>query len=101
MRGSGRSTRKGDLTGTLTVRVAEVLPNGNLVINGERVIIVNDEKQIMQVTGIVRPDDVSSENTVLSTHVADAQIKYSGRGSMSEKAKLGLVSRLLSMLAVF
>jgi len=101
VKGGGRSMRKGNLTGWLTVRVSEVLPNGNLVINGNRVIIVNDEKQIMEITGIVRQDDVSSENTVLSTHIADAQIKYSGKGGISEKAKLGLISRLLSMLAVF
>lgn len=101
VRGSGRSTRRGNLTGKITVRVAEVLPNGNLVIDGERVIVVNDEKQVMEITGIVRADDVSSENAVLSTHIADAQIKYSGRGAISEKAKLGLISRLLSMLAVF
>ena len=101
MQGGGGSARSGDLTGHITVRVAEVLPNGNLVINGNRVITVNDEKQIMEITGIVRPEDVTAENTVLSTLVADAQIKYTGNGAVSEKAKVGLMSRLLSMLFVF
>jgi len=101
MQGGGGSARSGDLTGHITVRVAEVLPNGNLVINGNRVITVNDEKQIMEITGIVRPEDVTAENTVLSTLVADAQIKYTGNGAVSEKAKVGLISRLLSMLFVF
>ena len=99
--GGGRSARSGDLSGHITVRVTEVLPNGNLVINGNRIITVNDEKQIMEITGIVRPEDVSADNTVLSTLVADAQIKYTGKGAVSEKARIGLISRLLSMLFAF
>jgi len=100
-RGGGRSDRSGSLTGRMTVRVVEVLPNNNLVINGNRVITVNDEKQVMEITGIVRPEDVAADNTVLSTHVADAQIKYTGTGAIAEKARMGLISRLLSMLFVF
>lgn len=100
-RGGGRSVRDGTLTGRITVRVTDVLPNGNLVINGNRVITVNDERQVMEITGIVRPEDVTAENSVLSTLVADAQIKYTGRGAIAEKQRLGLVSRLLSMLFVF
>lgn len=99
--GGGRSTRAGDLTGRITVRVIDVLPNGNLVINGNRTITVNDEKQVMEITGIVRPEDVTAENSVLSSLVADAQIRYTGRGAVTEKAKLGLISRLLSMLFAF
>ncbi len=100
-RGGGRSVRDGTLTGRITVRVTDVLPNGNLVINGNRVITVNDERQVMEITGIVRPEDVTAENSVLSTLVADAQIKYTGRGAISEKQRLGLFSRLLSMLFAF
>jgi flagellar L-ring protein precursor FlgH len=99
--GGGKSTRAGDLTGRITVRVIDVLPNGNLVINGNRIITVNDERQVMEITGIVRPEDVTAENSVMSTLVADAQIKYTGKGAVSEKAKLGLISRLLSMLFAF
>lgn len=99
--GGGRSERSGVLRGRLTVRVVQVLPNGNLVINGNRVITVNDERQVMEVTGMVRPEDVTTDNTVLSTHIADAQIKYSGKGPATEKARLGLLSRLLSMLFIF
>lgn len=100
-RGGGRSVRDGTLNGMITVRVTDVLPNGNLVINGNRVITVNDERQVMEITGIVRPEDVTAENSVLSTLVADAQIKYTGRGAIAEKQRLGLISRLLSMLFVF
>ncbi len=101
IRGSGRSVRSGRLTGRISVRVSEVLPNGNLVINGSRTITVNEEKQIMEITGIVRPDDVTADNTVMSTLVADARIRYTGTGAMAEKARLGLFSRLLSMLWLF
>lgn len=99
--GAGKSVRSGALSGRITVRVTEVLPNGNLVISGNRVITVNDEKQVMEIAGIVRPEDVSAENSVHSTLVADAQIKYNGKGEIAEKARLGLFSRLLSMLWVF
>jgi len=99
--GGGKSTRAGALTGRITVRVNDVLPNGNLVINGNRIITVNDEKQVMEITGIVRPEDVTAENSVMSTLVADAQIRYTGKGAVTEKAKLGLISRLLSMLFAF
>jgi len=99
--GGGKSTRAGALTGRITVRVIDVLPNGNLVVNGNRVITVNDEKQVMEITGIVRPEDVTADNSVISSLIADAQIKYNGKGAVAEKAKLGLVSRLLSMLWVF
>jgi flagellar L-ring protein precursor FlgH len=101
VQGGGRSVRSGDLTGHITVRVAEVIPNGNLVINGNRIITVNDEKQVMEITGIVRPEDVTADNTVLSTLIADAQIKYTGKGAIAEKSHLGLLSRLLSMLSIF
>ncbi len=99
--GGGSSARSGELTGRITVRVTEVLPNGNLVINGNREITVNDEKQVMEITGIVRPEDVTADNSVLSMLIADARIKYTGRGSIAEKARLGFVSRFLSMLWVF
>lgn len=99
--GGGKSVRAGDLSGTITTRVTEVLPNGNLVINGNRVITVNDEKQVMEITGIVRPEDVTAENSVMSTLVADAQIKYNGKGTVAEKARQGFLSRVLSMLWVF
>ncbi|MEK7767776.1 MAG: flagellar basal body L-ring protein FlgH [bacterium] len=99
--GGGHSVRSGALTGRITVRVTEVLPNGNLVISGNRVITVNEEKQIMEIAGIVRPEDVTAENSVHSSLVADAQIKYNGKGSVAEKSRLGLFSRLLSMFWVF
>jgi len=99
--GGGQSVRSGALNGRITLRVKEVLPNGNLVINGTRVITVNDEKQVLEITGIVRPEDVTAENTVLSSLVADAQIKYTGKGEVSEKSRFGFFSRLLSMLWIF
>jgi len=101
MNGGGKSIRSGALNGRITLRVKEVLPNGNLVINGTRNITVNDEKQVLEITGIVRPEDVTAENSVLSSLVADAQIKYTGKGEVSEKARMGFFSRLLSMFWIF
>ncbi len=101
VQGGGRSLRSGELYARITLRVKEVLPNGNLVINGTRVITVNDEKQVLEITGIVRPEDVTAENTVMSSLVADAQIKYNGKGEVSEKSRLGFLSRLLSLFWIF
>jgi flagellar L-ring protein precursor FlgH len=101
MTGGGKSVRSGALNGRITLRVKEVLPNGNLVINGTRNITVNDEKQVLEITGIVRPEDVTADNTVLSSLVADAQIKYTGKGEVSEKARMGFFSRLISMFWIF
>ncbi|MGA6925798.1 MAG: flagellar basal body L-ring protein FlgH, partial [Desulfosarcina sp.] len=76
--GAGTTKRSGDLNAYITALVTRVLPNGNLVVAGSREVLVNNENQIIQLTGVVRPRDINSENQVLSTYVADARISYSG-----------------------
>ncbi|MFQ5691992.1 MAG: flagellar basal body L-ring protein FlgH [Nitrospinota bacterium] len=93
--GSGKTMRKEAFTSTLTARVVDVLPNGNLVIEGNREIVVNNEVQWISLTGIVRPRDVQPDNTVLSTLIADAQIEYTGVGVVSEKQRPGWIARML------
>ncbi len=92
---SGKGTRKqgNTMTGTITVTVANVLPNGNLVVRGQKWIGLNQDNEYIQIAGIVRPDDVSVENTVLSTQVADARIVYQGKGPVSSASKLGWLAR--------
>lgn len=96
--GSGSTTRSGKLTARLTVTVKKVLPNGNLVIEGSRFIQTNKETQKMVIEGIVRPDDIKSDNTVLSEDVAEASIKYDGKGTVGDRQRQGLISRLLNWL---
>src|SRR5690606_40090483 len=86
----GSRTRGGSLNARMTAQVVDVLPNGNLLIEGRQTIIVNEEEQISVVSGIVRPQDIAPDNTVLSTFIADATITYSGTGPIAEKQKPGL-----------
>ncbi len=91
--GSGVTTRTGELSGKMTALVTDVLPNGNLRIEGRRVVTVNGEEQIMILTGIIRPEDISSQNIVLSTYIADAAISYYGMGVVAEKQRPGWLAR--------
>jgi flagellar L-ring protein precursor FlgH len=87
--GSGSTTRSGQLTATMTAVVREVLPNGNLVVQGTREVLVNHEQQFITLTGIVRPLDVDRENIVLSTQLADASITIGGLGVVADKQRSG------------
>jgi len=98
LEGGGTTTRGGSLRARMTARVVEVLPNGNLVIEGHQSIRVNGEEQEIVVSGIVRPQDIRPDNTVLSTHVADARIVFQGSGTLGEKQRPGLLTRLFRWL---
>jgi flagellar L-ring protein precursor FlgH len=93
--GKGSSDRKGNVTAYITAMVSKVLPNGNLYISGKREIKVNNELQYITISGIVRPEDVSTSNEVASTFVADARIAYSGVGSVSDKQVTGWLGRIV------
>lgn len=98
--GGGTSNRSGKLVTTLSARVVNVLPNGNLFIEGRRTVQVNDEKQNIVLSGIIRPRDVSPNNMIMSSAISDAQIKYEGKGPLSEKARAGVFSRILDWLGL-
>jgi flagellar L-ring protein precursor FlgH len=87
--GSGSTTRSGQLTATMTAVVRDVLPNGNLIIQGMREVLVNHEQQFITLTGIVRPLDVDRDNIVLSTQLADASITIGGLGVVADKQRSG------------
>jgi flagellar L-ring protein FlgH len=87
--GSGTTSREGMLSATMTTVVKEVLPNGNLVIQGNRVVVVNHEEQYITLTGIVRPEDIRRDNVVLSSHLADANITFGGTGVVADKQRSG------------
>ncbi len=88
-KGAGSTTREGQLTATISAIVKEVLPNGNLVIQGTRALAVNHEEQYIVITGVVRPLDVNRDNVVLSTQVADANIAIGGLGVVADKQRSG------------
>ena len=91
--GSGESSQSNRLTGNITVTVVEVLPNGYLMVRGEKVLTLNRGDEFVRFSGIVRPVDIRSNNTVLSTQVADAQIIYSGSGEVADASKHGWLSK--------
>jgi flagellar L-ring protein precursor FlgH len=94
-KGSGSTSRSGDLTAYVTARVSGVMPNGDLHVQGFREIRVNHENQIISVEGFVRSRDISAENVVLSTYLADARITYSGTGIVNDKQRPGWLTRVL------
>ncbi len=91
--GKGKRKQGNSMTGTITVTVANVLLNGNLVVRGQKWISLNQDNEYIQIAGIVRPEDVSVENTVLSTQVANARIVYQGKGPVASASKLGWLTR--------
>lgn len=99
--GSGSTSRKETLTATITAKVIDVLPNGNLKIEGKRNIKVNNEDQVVTVRGTVRQRDITAENTVNSAFIADAQITYSGEGIISDRQKPGWLMNLVDKLWPF
>jgi flagellar L-ring protein precursor FlgH len=99
--GGGSSARSGKIVTTLTARVVSLLDSGNLVIEGRRSLKINDEKQHIYVRGVIRPGDVGSDNSVVSTAISDAQIMYEGKGPLSEKSSPGFFTRILDWFGIF
>jgi flagellar L-ring protein FlgH len=99
--GKGATNREGTLTGTISSIVTEVLPNGDLRMEGRREVTVNSEKQLMTIAGIVRRVDVDTKNTVLSSAIADAKIVYSGLGVLDDVQRPGWLVRVLDWISPF
>lgn len=95
-KGEGTSSQGNSLTGNITVTVIDVQPNGNLVVRGEKWLTLNQGDEYIQISGIVRPVDVRTDNTVLSSQVADARITYSGKGMVADSNKMGWLSRFFA-----
>lgn len=91
--GSGQAGQSNSLSGSITVTVADVLPNGVLVVRGEKWLTLNTGDELIRISGLVRPDDISTDNTVSSTRIADARITYSGTGAFANASQPGWLSR--------
>lgn len=99
--GSGSTSRSGDLNAFITCRVTELLPNGNLKIVGSREILVNNETQMIILSGIIRPRDINDDNVILSTFVSNAKIAYSGSGIVNDRQRPGWLANLLNSVWPF
>jgi flagellar L-ring protein precursor FlgH len=94
--GQGDSAQSNSLTGRVTVTVADVLPNGYLIVQGEKRLTLNQGAEHVKFSGIVRPADIRADNTVLSTSVANAQIIYSSSGVLADANSQGWLSRVFN-----
>lgn len=94
--GKGSSSQSNSLAGDITVTVVDRLPNGNLVISGEKWVTLNQGQEFIRLSGIIRPDDIEPDNSLLSTRIANAQITYSSRGVLAAANKMGLISRFFN-----
>lgn len=99
--GSGSTSRQENLNATITARVVDVMPNGNLLIEGRRNIKVNDEDQIIILEGTVRSRDIAADNTVNSHYIADARISYAGRGIISDRQSPGWLMNIIDKVWPF
>lgn len=99
--GSGTTARSNNLNAYMTARIIDILPNGNLAIEGNREVRVNHENQIITLTGLVRPRDISADNVVQSTYLADARITYSGTGVINDNQKPGWLTRIAGKIWPF
>ena len=99
--GKGTTTRNNSLSATVTAVVREVFPNGNLFVEGSKEVIINNERQYITVTGVVRPEDIAPDNSISSDLLADARLVYSGRGVLSDKQRPGLIGRVVDFVWPF
>jgi flagellar L-ring protein FlgH len=96
--GKGGTSRKGSLVATISARVIKVLDNGNMVVEGSKVVEINQESEIIKITGVVRPQDVQKNNIVYSSSIADAEITYTGKGAANTGQRPGLLARFLNWI---
>ncbi len=93
---AGSTVRSGSLSANVTVEIIEVLPNGNFKVSGEKRINVNDETQKVKLTGVVRPQDITPQNTIDSTYIANVDIEYHGKGVVGDRQRPGIITRILN-----
>ena len=94
--GDGSSTQSNKLSGNITVTVVEVLPNRNLYVRGEKRIGINQGNEYVRLAGIVRPQDITPQNTIESTRIADPTISYVGEGELADANSMGWLTRFFN-----
>ncbi len=99
--GEGSTSRTENLTASLTTQVVETYPNGQLKIRGGKEVMVNNEVQVIYLTGIIRPQDIAADNTIKSSHILNARISYTGKGAISDKQRPGWAMRILDNIWPF
>ncbi|MDE5592225.1 MAG: flagellar basal body L-ring protein FlgH [Helicobacter sp.] len=99
--GTGTQNRQETFTTTIAARIIKVLQNGNYFIEGSREVLINGEKQIIRVSGVVRPSDISRNNTIQSQYIADAKIMYDTQGELKKNTEKGWGTKLIESVWPF
>ena len=99
--GKGAAAQSNQLNGEISVTIAEVYPNGTMLVRGEKQLTLNRGDEQIRIAGIIRPTDIDFDNRVLSTRVADARISYSGTGEIARASRQGWLNRFFSILSPF
>jgi len=99
--GKGEATQSNQLNGEISVTVAEVYPNGTMLVRGEKLLTLNRGDENIRISGIVRDADIGADNRVSSTRVANARITYAGKGEIARASRQGWLQRFFSMLSPF
>ena len=95
---SGSATNSNTARGTITVTVTDVAPNGNLIIEGTQSIWNNKNEHKITLQGIIRPDDITYNNTIPSNKVAEATVKFDGKGPLNSKQRQGIITQIFNFL---
>ena len=99
--GAGTAAQTNTLTGSMTVTVIKVFPNGNLEIKGLKKLVLNDGSEYLRLSGIIRPEDISASNTISSSNIADARITYTNAGVYADSTQPGWLSKVFRQITPF
>lgn len=99
--GAGDTARNGELRGSIAVRVSREMPNGDLFVEGTKVVLINNEEYHLYVSGLVRRVDIAQDDTIVSSRIADAQIEFTGRGDIADQQRKGWLARLVESINPF
>lgn len=100
-KGKGEAAQSSNLNGEISVTIAAVYPNGTMLIRGEKALTLNRGDDRIQISGLIRSADISADNRVLSSRVADARIRYTGKGEIARASKQGWLQRFFSKISPF
>jgi|GEM_PF-735912 len=96
--GQGKTSRSGEVAGKVSARVVAIYENGNMLIEGHKEVEINNETEIIRVTGIIRPEDINYDNTLFSHKIANAKIQYTGKGDTQNAHRPGIFTRFINWI---
>ncbi len=99
--GEGQTQRQGKLSGIIAVRVKQEMPNGDLYVEGTKVVMINNEEYHLYISGLIRTADIENDNSVSSSLVADARVEFTGRGDMADQIDRGWLTKFLDFINPF